>query len=124
MNKIPENVQYKVWKKTNGRCAYCGCQMIMREAPCASEFVKLQFSIDHALPQFYDGKDDIENLLPACRGCNSTKRHKTIEQYREYLEWIDIGKFSAKQIRWLNHHGIELPKPARHDFYFETIGSG
>lgn len=124
MNKLHPDIQHEVWKKTNGRCAYCGDYMLLPEAPGASAFVSLQFSIDHATPRFHGGTNDLSNLLPSCRGCNSAKRHKTVEQYREYLEWLDIGKFSATQVAWLQSHGIEIPKPPRIEFYFESVGLG
>ena len=44
--------------KLAGECVYCG-----EEAT----------SVDHLIPQFKNGPDAADNLVPACRECNSSK---------------------------------------------------
>lgn len=51
----------------NHRCAYC-CE----EKPLTR---------DHDLPLSRGGTDDIANIIPACRLCNSKKRHRTAAEY-------------------------------------------
>jgi len=48
-------------------CAYCGATGDM--------------SIDHVVPLSRGGKHEIENLLPACRSCNSSKGAKLLEEW-------------------------------------------
>jgi len=43
-------------------CNYCG--------------LTENLSLDHIFPQKYGGKDDAENLIFACRKCNSSKGKK------------------------------------------------
>ncbi|MCR4338944.1 MAG: HNH endonuclease [Gemmatimonadaceae bacterium] len=44
---------------------------------------------DHLFPLSRGGTDDINNIVPACRRCNSRKREKTP---REYLDWLaEVG---------------------------------
>jgi|HubBroStandDraft_4_1064222.scaffolds.fasta_scaffold31514_2 5-methylcytosine-specific restriction endonuclease McrA len=50
----------------DGRCAYCG------DPAC---------SFDHVIPIAKGGEDRIENLLPACRPCNSSKKDKTLDEW-------------------------------------------
>lgn len=50
-------------------CAYC-------EAPATE--------VDHIWPHSDDGSNDITNLAPICRRCNSSKRDKTVP---EWIEW-------------------------------------
>ena len=38
-------------------------------------------SIDHVVPLSRGGKHEIENLLPACRSCNSSKGAKLLEEW-------------------------------------------
>ena len=68
-------IRAQVWAKTNGHCWYCGTLMNPWE----------DFTIDHMDPQKHGGGDEVENLIPACKECNSRKNAKTVEQYRGYL---------------------------------------
>lgn len=61
-------VQYK------GRCSYC------------EETRKL--TIDHKLPLSRGGTNTIDNIIPACLPCNSSKRDKTEEEYRQWLQFV------------------------------------
>lgn len=54
------------------RCHYCGI-----EGPLTA---------DHIIPRFYGGGDEAENLVPACRTCNSSRGKKP---YRDFKEDID-----------------------------------
>jgi 5-methylcytosine-specific restriction endonuclease McrA len=49
------------------RCTYCG------------EVKPL--TRDHAIPLSRGGTDDISNIVPACRSCNSSKNARTIGEY-------------------------------------------
>lgn len=74
----------KVYEKYGGRCAYCGRKI---------EYKDMQ--VDHLIPRiaYKDGKADgdkneIENLMPACRLCNHYKRASSIETFREMIAKI------------------------------------
>jgi HNH endonuclease len=54
------------------RCGYC------RESK--------KLSKDHDIPLSRGGTDDIANIIPACRLCNSKKRTRTGDEYRALLE--------------------------------------
>ena len=49
-------------------CAYCGENVALTR--------------DHVIPLTRGGSDNIENILPACQPCNSSKRNKTLEEWR------------------------------------------
>lgn len=66
-----------VYAKCGGHCAYCGCEVTVKE-----------MQIDHLEPFFNGGKDDIDNLLPACRQCNFYKNTFSLEVYREYVKGL------------------------------------
>lgn len=100
-----------IWTKTNGFCWYCGSTL----KPGKS------FSIDHILPKKYGGTDDLKNLVPACRPCNSRKCHRTVESLRELLSREAAGcpKFKKEQLDWLKAQGVSFPKIPKYIFYFE-----
>jgi 5-methylcytosine-specific restriction endonuclease McrA len=60
-----------VWDKTGGHCSYCGLVL--------NPF--RNFSVDHVIPQSKGGTDDFDNLVPACRHCNSSKNNRSPVEY-------------------------------------------
>lgn len=78
----------QVWDKTNGRCWYCGTGLVVSPEGAAGKAGTIGnwFALDHAVPRSQGGSNDVNNLLPCCWSCNSSKRHKTIEEYRAMLE--------------------------------------
>lgn len=69
----------KVWKKSDGKCWYCGVQ--------TEPFTN--FVIDHFQPISKGGGNQIENLVPSCSTCNLSKGKKTIDEYREHCKRIE-----------------------------------
>lgn len=75
-----------VHSKYDGHCAYCGCEITVKE-----------MEIDHIIPKYridegyskvdYD-KDDLRNLNPTCRDCNRYKNTFTVEVFRDQLNEI------------------------------------
>jgi hypothetical protein len=64
----------KIKLQTGQVCNYCGSNE--------------KLALDHIFPQKYGGKDDAENLIFACRTCNSSKGKKDL------MEWMNIkGRF-------------------------------
>jgi len=69
----------KVKLQTGQICNYCG----------SSE----KLSLDHIFPKKYGGTDDAENLIYACKTCNSSKGKKDL------IEWMTLrGKFPPLMI--------------------------
>jgi 5-methylcytosine-specific restriction endonuclease McrA len=65
--KRPPDLKNNIWVKTGGLCFYCGCELL----PFGQE--KNSFSIDHVIPLAKGGSNEIDNLVPSCRVCNSKK---------------------------------------------------
>ncbi len=86
-------------KKSGGLCWYCG--QILSEV-----------TIDHFIP---NGSDEIDNLVPACRPCNSAKSDYDIEGFRRVMSH---SPFTDKQVAFLNRNGIVIPEPD-YVFWFE-----
>ncbi len=78
-NKKLYNIDYKSWKKIseevfkrdNYTCSYCGQ---------VGGFLE----IDHIIPIFKNGTNDLNNLTTACRKCNRQKKDKTAEEFNKW----------------------------------------
>lgn len=101
------NKREKVFKKTNGKCAYCGCNL---------EFYN--FHIDHkkAKSKLTKDKNNIRNLFPACVDCNLLKGSLDIDDFREKIEGLIYDNSRGRTIAKF----YEI-KPHRILFYFEEM---
>jgi 5-methylcytosine-specific restriction endonuclease McrA len=62
-----------VFQKFGGKCAYCGVDLVKG------------WNVDHIKPQVFGGTNDLDNLNPSCRACNTYKCHADLEGYRNQL---------------------------------------
>lgn len=62
---IKKSLRHATWEQSDGKCTYCECVL-----------TKESFTVDHVLARCNGGTDDIENLVVACRSCNSSKGAK------------------------------------------------
>jgi hypothetical protein len=96
-----------IWERSRGMCWYCGADTV--RSPQAMN----EASIDHRIPISLGGTDDAENLVLACRSCNSEKGAKTADEFRLYVgrqyakligECIDlIGGIQGNWWTWANY---------------------
>ena len=68
IHKVPLSRE-NVYRRDNFECVYCG-----------SSHIK-SLTLDHVIPQSKGGKDSWDNLVTACRSCNSEKADLTLEEY-------------------------------------------
>lgn len=78
--RIPENLRKELWKKyyqdkNEGLCYVCEKDKI--------DCFKLGFEVGHVIPVCFGGNNDIENLRPICRLCNSEMGIENLEEYKE-----------------------------------------
>jgi hypothetical protein len=75
----------KVYDKYHGHCAYCGCELELKD-----------MQVDHLVPKArkhfigtYETNisniNDIANLMPSCRKCNHYKRAESINEFRNKM---------------------------------------
>lgn len=72
----------KVFEKYNGHCAYCGCELTMRNFQVDHIYNKHDFEyykLNYALAY---NENDMKNLNPACQKCNNYKFTWPIEKFR------------------------------------------
>ena len=59
----------RIYKRDNYECVYCGCDN------------RKTLTLDHVIPQSKGGKDAWDNLVTACKRCNSEKSNLTVDEY-------------------------------------------
>lgn len=62
-------------KRDQDRCRYCGCQVRW-----GNQRGNAGATYDHIKPIIAGGTNTLENVVIACRGCNSRKRHLTLRE--------------------------------------------
>lgn len=65
---IPHKLRRAIFERDHYRCRYCG------------DF-KGGLTLDHVMPVSRGGTDDLENLVTACKSCNSRKKTKTLDEW-------------------------------------------
>lgn len=109
--KINSTERQLVYDKCKGHCAYCGCEITIK-----------QMQVDHVYPFNLGGDDDISNMLPACRPCNKYKHTLTLEKFREAISrWGEILNNNNATYRNAVRFGQVTPTPKQVVFYFETL---
>lgn len=126
MSKITAKKRLSVYDKFKGKCAYCGCNILLSK-----------FHIDHIEPKhrgysqhqlnswgskIIKGTDHIDNLNPACISCNLSKSTFSIEDWRKEIELKkDRIKKDSTNFNILLRFGLikEITIPVI--FHFETL---
>lgn len=100
-----------VYGKMGGHCAYCGKEL---------KFEDMQ--VDHVVALRSCGKDNLENMLPACRSCNHYKRGNSLEGWRKILESTPDTLYRDNYTyRQAVRFGTVTPTPKKIVFYFEQL---
>jgi len=109
--RLTKAERQKVYEKCGGHCAYCGRELEYR-----------QMNVDHAIPLRSCGKDELENMLLACRSCNNYKSSMSIEELREMIEKMpDTLMRDNTTYRNAVRFGVVVPNKMPIKFYFEKI---
>lgn len=75
--RVSKRLRFEVFNRDNHTCRYCG-----RSAP------EVELTVDHVVPKVLGGTNRPENLVTACRDCNSGKSssHPDAERVAEVAE--------------------------------------
>jgi len=98
-----------VHAKFDGRCAYCGQEITLK-----------QMQVDHIHPRYNGGKNDFENLNPACRVCNNWKLTHSVEQFRHEIEMqIERLRLRSSNFRMAERYSLVETTGKPVIFWFE-----
>lgn len=57
---------------------------------CRKKFPRGEITMDHIVPLIRGGKSVKGNIVPACKECNSRKKHMLPIEWEEYLERLKV----------------------------------
>lgn len=83
---LSTRIREAIYTRDNHICFYCG--RIVRKLTAPESYLNPcldQRSVDHKTPPSKGGSNSYDNLITACRSCNSQKGELTLEEYREFL---------------------------------------
>lgn len=116
---ISKKIKETVYNKYNGHCAYCGCEIEMKD-----------MQVDHIVPKrrgyfqygLEAGLDNIDNLNPSCRMCNYYKGMNILEVFRNKLKGTLMPNVQRPFIfRLAEKYGMVEVKEWDGKFYYEKI---
>lgn len=107
--RLTKPERMKILKKTDGHCAYCGCELKYNE-----------MQIDHVIPLRNGGEDCESNMLPSCRSCNHYKGASSLSTFRRLLEKMPSA-LKRDNVTYRNavRFGLVVPNPHKVTFFFE-----
>lgn len=116
---ISKNLRKEVYDKYDGHCAYCGCELEMKDmqvdhilSVCVNHFRKEKTS---------EEMNEIDNLMPSCRQCNYYKDTYTIDGFRERLKTLMSRVKLPFIYRLAEKYGMVKELEWDGEFYFEKI---
>lgn len=113
--QLSKQERLQVYEKCNGHCAYCGCELPLRD-----------MQVDHIIPLALINDDRSEtflNYLPACRSCNHYKSAMSLETFRRMIERMpDVLMRDSVTYKNAVRFGLVTPTPHKVEFYFEKLG--
>lgn len=105
---LSKEERLKIYHMHDGCCAYCGKKLELKD-----------MQVDHIVPVYKDGANDIENYLPACRACNFYKGAMSVEKFRENLKGIPKRLEKLFIFRLAEQYGLVKVNDKRIYFVFE-----
>lgn len=132
VSKLSIKRKRKILDKTNGVCFYCGVHLIFN-IPMSEEKrgqVNNLFSVEHIKPITEGGTNELSNLVPACRDCNSARKEPIVQNdinLRWRLAWKELGVKRPAQLSKVHEEmliaaGGTLPDVEGYKFWFEKVG--
>ena len=100
VREIPSFYEDERVKLNYPGCSYCGAG-------------NTRLTLDHVLPRFDGGADDANNLVPACRSCNSSKGTEDVviwlkETKNSFPSLYVLRRYLKLAIHWSDTHDVMM----------------
>lgn len=80
-NPVPRNCKSDRFRKSGKFKFWLRAEVFRLKGSCCAYCHRPADQIDHVVALVRGGTDAIDNLVPACRSCNSSKQDKPVEQW-------------------------------------------
>ena len=118
-----------IFNKYDGKCAYCGCELIKGWHADHIEPIVRDFIYNKNKQRFKTNgicrnpeNDNLQNYNPSCPSCNIQKNSYTLEQFRENIKQFvnSLNQYST-QYKFAKKYGLISETDIEVKFYFETL---
>ena len=119
---MKKGLRKQVYDKGEGRCAYCGEEVTLKNMQVDHIRSKRNFNygLRSEIPDY--SVDDIRNLNPSCRPCNNFKGVWSLEEFRRELEsQAARARRYSVNFRMAENYGLIQVEERPIVFYFETL---
>jgi 5-methylcytosine-specific restriction endonuclease McrA len=118
-----------VFKKFNGKCAYCGEELqkgwhvdevepVRRNHKWNRE--KGRYEVNKENPMMFPERLHIDNQYPACRSCNIQKNSFSLEEFRNNIQnFVNSLNAYSTQYKFAKRYGLVQETEQKVEFYFE-----
>lgn len=127
----------KVFEKTDGKCAYCGCDLqkgwhVDEMEPVRRDYISIPVKKDGRYSHhkrvlnsvMHPERFHIDNQWPACAACNIQKGSFTIEQFRRNIAAFVVSlNRDSTQYKFAKKFGLVKETEQPVIFYFETLST-
>lgn len=129
--KFTKETRIKVHQKFNGKCAYCGDDIKLRDMQIDHVIPKANFFMhvanNYEVPEFLkhltlQDVNHFYNLFPACRVCNKWKATFHLELFRHEIQ-SQVKRLNERSsnYRMAKKYGMIEEKNIKIEFYFEYL---
>ena len=106
MERKPAFTRFNVFLRDEWKCQYCG-----------NDFNTHALTFDHVIPRSRGGRTEWENIVAACRGCNTVKGSKMPHEVGMY----PMREPVQPSVHELQEHGRQFPPNFLHESWGDFL---
>ena len=106
MERKPAFTRFNVFLRDQWKCQYCG-----------NDFKTHELTFDHVIPRSRGGRTNWENIVAACRGCNTAKGSKMPHEVNMH----PLREPMQPSVYELQNHGRKFPPNFLHESWGDFL---